>query len=740
MRRYRYDAALSFAGSERPLASFLASLLEVNGVRVYYDDFEQWRHLGRNLVEELSDIYENQCRFCIMLISRQYLKGPFPILERRSALDRMMLAPKHGYILPIQVDGSWIKGLPRATCFVDLRQRSLVVAGEMLVRKIVGSLPKEGLHLPMSPELADVDLRDEEERRRFRNVYDINRSFQKIKGYLLSESGEAVKWVSRATVAHYGYLKRHALLSGREVLRDLHFVDRLIALRLRVEISPRHLSKMDEAEIFLWGVRKGLVNKESIAQGEIRSVALLGEHLASAIVVRGEEKTGSAVSRLRFMRDDGRWCLDLLDALRHANLYFESVKEDWSPEIEDYFLLETLSKLCGRRISESVWMLPTEVPTEVPEGARSAFTSKREICSAWSPSAMPSRTPDLQILIRQSGSLSLTKLSFEVRASDPSLSINFLEFGPVSLKMDPGVYAQTWANDIKTLTESQAVAEHRLAGKGATMFKELLPSGLQKLLWSLQGKISTIQILSDEPHIPWEVLKLRIKEEEQWKEGPYLCEAFAVTRWLRGVPEILELPMRDIALVIPKHSQLPNALEEKAELLALATHNRKVSEIEAQFCAVMEAFAKGLYDAWHFSGHGRDNGSDPNCWEICLDDQNALRPEDLNAGQSNMGVTHPLVFLNACHSGKAGFSLAGAGGWSKQLLDLGVGAFIGTHWVVEDQAAKEFALAFYRYFFSGSPIAEAVRKARSYLHEHFPGDATWLAYTVFAHPEASVQR
>src|SRR5688572_12459053 len=124
MRKYTYDAALSFAGSERPLASFLASLLEANGVRVYYDDFEHWRHLGQNLVEELSDIYENQCRYCIILISRRYLKGPFPILERRSALDRMMLAPEHGYILPIRVDGSWIKGLPRATCFVDLRQQS----------------------------------------------------------------------------------------------------------------------------------------------------------------------------------------------------------------------------------------------------------------------------------------------------------------------------------------------------------------------------------------------------------------------------------------------------------------------------------------------------------------------------------------------------------------------------------------------------------------------------------------
>ena len=268
------------------------------------------------------------------------------------------------------------------------------------------------------------------------------------------------------------------------------------------------------------------------------------------------------------------------------------------------------------------------------------------------------------------------------------------------------------------------------------MFKDLLPIGLQNLLWSLQGKISTIQILSDEPHIPWEVLKLRTKEAGQWKDGPYLCEAFAVTRWLRGIPEVLEFPMSNIALVVPKNSQLPNAMEEKSELLAFASPDRRVSEIEARFTSIAEAFKHGSYDSWHFSGHGKINSVDPNSWELCLDDNSALRPEDLNASLTNLGVTHPLVFLNSCHSGKAGFSLAGAGGWSKQLLDLGVGAFIGTHWVIEDQAAKEFARVFYSSFFSGLPIAESVRRARSYLHVHFPGDASWLAYTVFAHPGA----
>src|SRR4051812_40039053 len=108
---------------------------------------------------------------------------------------------------------------------------------------------------------------------------------------------------------------------------------------------------------------------------------------------------------------------------------------------------------------------------------------------------MPNQNPDLQIFIRQSSALGRTKLSFEVRASNLSPGLNFAEFGPVILKSDPEAYARAWGKDIRGLfsstrdlgkpqniIEDNIAAEHRLAGKGATMFKELLPEGLQHLL------------------------------------------------------------------------------------------------------------------------------------------------------------------------------------------------------------------------------------------------------------------
>jgi TIR domain len=360
MAKYRYDVALSFSGAQRSLASFFAGLLESNGLRVYFDDFERWSTVGKNLVDELSDIYESQCRFCVILVSAQYLKGPFTNLELRSALDRMILAGRNGYILPILLDTSWIRGLSRATGLLDLRQHSLIAVGEMLLRRIAGGIPEGALDLPVAPEpslLAEY-VRSEPELRKLETVRAVRESFEKFKGYLTSARARAADWVSQATVAHYANLRQHALVADREELRDLFFADRLIALRLRVEIPLPNLQEMNAREVLAWGVRRGLVNKENIALGELRSVALLNEHIASAAVIRREGSRSMPVQRLRFVLERGRWRADLVETLRQANRHLDVLRGASDVESEETTLLDILSQLCGRRIGEEVWTPP----------------------------------------------------------------------------------------------------------------------------------------------------------------------------------------------------------------------------------------------------------------------------------------------------------------------------------------------------------------------------------------------
>ena len=69
-------------------------------------------------------------------------------------------------------------------------------------------------------------------------------------------------------------------------------------------------------------------------------------------------------------------------------------------------------------------------------------------------------------------------------------------------------------------------------------------------------------------------------------------------------------------------------------------------------------------------------------------------------------------------------------------LGTDLAAFIGTYWKVSDRLALEFAQALYGRLLAGVPIGQAAREARAEIRTE--GTSTWLAYTVFADPWATV--
>jgi len=94
----------------------------------------------------------------------------------------------------------------------------------------------------------------------------------------------------------------------------------------------------------------------------------------------------------------------------------------------------------------------------------------------------------------------------------------------------------------------------------------------------------------------------------------------------------------------------------------------------------------------------------------------------------------PLVFLNACQAGRLGYKLTGIGGFAQAFLRAGAGAFVGTLWSVGDEPAFTFGKAFYDALLTGKSISETTTLARDAART--AGDATWLAYAVYAHPHA----
>jgi CHAT domain-containing protein len=97
-------------------------------------------------------------------------------------------------------------------------------------------------------------------------------------------------------------------------------------------------------------------------------------------------------------------------------------------------------------------------------------------------------------------------------------------------------------------------------------------------------------------------------------------------------------------------------------------------------------------------------------------------------------TVRPLVFLNACQVGRLGHQLSSLGGFADSFIKAGAGAFISSLWNVGDQPAATFGMTFYARLKAGDTVAVASVAVREAARE--ARDASWLAYVVYAHPDA----
>lgn len=350
------------------------------------------------------------------------------------------------------------------------------------------------------------------------------------------------------------------------------------------------------------------------------------------------------------------------------------------------------------------------------------------------------RTPDLALLIEERPTAAGLEYVIRVTtANNPGLGLNLKLFGPLTLKVDPGRFFQEYFQGIEQLPAGKDRADFagKVAARGAYLFQTVFPPDLQDKLWTLRNNIQSVIIQSDEPWIPWEIFKFCGKENGRIVEGSFLCEAYEVTRWVPGLGFQQPLTMQNIGLVVPGDTGLPKAADERDYVLSLAGDGRKVTQIPATALDVRTALASGDYDCMHFTGHGLVRDQNPDRSPMSLQGGDSLLPQDISGTVANLGLARPLVFLNACQLGRSGMSLTGAGGWAQRFLDAGAGAFIGSYWSVYDEPAINFAKALYARLLGGAPIARAVKEARAAIKAN--DDATWLAYTVFADPLATIQ-
>ncbi len=291
----------------------------------------------------------------------------------------------------------------------------------------------------------------------------------------------------------------------------------------------------------------------------------------------------------------------------------------------------------------------------------------------------------------------------------------------------------------------------QLRGFGQQLYQQFAPPAFKTAFWRLQDKLGsafqTIQIYTNDPILPWELMRPCRADGSDLRD--FLGIEFKIARWhineagneYDRPPQFL--PMRELVVVVPEYGGSLILPSQKQEITALQLIEgcRKVPGKWAPLRRLFQNFPQGVI---HFAGHGKVKANARGIYEYSIlledGDLDVLAWRDLSTRKNR---AHPFVFLNACEIGQS-FKVANfVDGWAPAALEAGASGFVGGLWPLSDKGAAEFAIYFYhelkrRMFYSSANLAEILRDTRRLFYEN--GDPTFLAYVYYGDPNFKFYR
>jgi hypothetical protein len=347
-----------------------------------------------------------------------------------------------------------------------------------------------------------------------------------------------------------------------------------------------------------------------------------------------------------------------------------------------------------------------------------------------------------------------TRLSFILHSPTGVVAFSHREIKGPLLQRNPDDYQGYLLGKVEKLgarldVDGSQLLRAEIASKleslGRDLWRELFPPELRAAYRDvIRPAVHSWVILSDEPWIPWEIVKpYDDSRPAEVLDDDFLCLRFELTRWLAGDrPFVPEIKVRSLA-VVQSAPDLPHAQPEREVFSHLKESFSGLSSSMPRLDSAADLLDFLLAtdaEVIHLIGHGAPMPEHPDEAGLPFPDKSVLRPADLHGPlATHLGRRRPMVFLNACWAGRKGWSLTRLGGWAARWVGVcGCSAFIAPLWPVRDQAAVSFAWAFYDALAQGAALGEAALRARQKIHRERPGDPSVLAYTVYGHPNAQV--
>jgi len=295
--------------------------------------------------------------------------------------------------------------------------------------------------------------------------------------------------------------------------------------------------------------------------------------------------------------------------------------------------------------------------------------------------------------------------------------------------------------------------ERTLQRIGQRLWDKFIPSdlklvyGRERATWQGAQRPWSMLVMSDESAIPWELVR---PYGDDWDDAAFWCETFHFARWLphqldfpEQFPPAAWLPLARIATLAPttygELTAIPRERQILAELVARHTYQDH-SPQRATLSSVLDILEGGTYDWIHAVSHGDFVAkSATNSSILWLDDKVSFSSEEITGPEirRHLKTQRPAFVFNACHLGREGSGLSGSTGWVHQLIGSGASLFLAPLWTVTDELGPRFTQTFYDTLVDQrETAAAAVWAARQAVKQ--AGDPTWLAYSLYAHPNARV--
>jgi CHAT domain len=290
-----------------------------------------------------------------------------------------------------------------------------------------------------------------------------------------------------------------------------------------------------------------------------------------------------------------------------------------------------------------------------------------------------------------------------------------------------------------TSPNEQVDALNRL---GENLYRDVVPPAVRAFFTKFLPSGQSLLIYTNDPWIPWEIVK-------PWGDGlpaehsDFLCARLAMARWYyssEGQTPIAAVTARRLGAIISA-ANLRSVRDEQhyLENLPATWPPIELAPSPATPQDIVNLLSSGDVNIVHFATHGvpQSDGVDVamlriGSQEFSLDYLVGPRLEH------SLHRATPLVMMNSCHSATRTPGLTRTDGWAERFLELGSAAFLGANWEVRDELAYHFARVLYDLLRQEEPIGRAVQRARAAIRHEAPANSTWLAYSLYAHPNAVV--